>query len=125
MSLVFNTDTASKATGGRPKGSNIMTKHHLKEVLIATKNEVAVIYLEEKEKYKKEGGKLPNHLLNNKIAKVSSKRGMPNTMSINAATVKNYKGANVLQVDEAKMSMVSVEPHLVELICTISDIGDA
>ena len=75
MSLVVTTDTASKATGGRPKGSNNVTKHYLKEVLIATQNEIAAIYLEEKENCKKEGKKLPNHWLNNKIAEVSSIRG--------------------------------------------------
>ena len=46
-------------TAGRPKGSTKLKKHHLKEVVLAAKNEIATIYLIEKEKYKKKGTKLP------------------------------------------------------------------
>ena len=37
---------------GRPKGSTNMKKHHLKEVVLAAKNEIATIYLKEKEEKK-------------------------------------------------------------------------
>ena len=60
--------------------------------------------------------------MNNKIAEVSSIRGIPSTMSINAATIRSCKGANVLQGGGDKTLMASVEPHLVELICAMAEI---
>ena len=39
---------------GRPKGSTNMKKHHLKEVVLAAKNEIATNYLKEKGGKKKE-----------------------------------------------------------------------
>ena len=114
-------DTVAKVPGGRPKGSNNLSKHHIKEVVFAAKNEIAAIYLEEKEKYKKEGKKLPNNWLNNKIAEVSAIRGIP-SVSINVATIRSRKGGNVLQGGGAETLMASVEPHLVELICAMAEI---
>ena len=47
-------DTKSCA-GGRPVGSTHLKKHHLREVLFTTKNKIATIYLNEKEKLKQKG----------------------------------------------------------------------
>ena len=111
----------TKLPGGRPKGSNNLSKHHLKEVVFAAKNEIAAIYLEEKEKYEKEGKKLPNNWLNNKIAEISAIRGI-SSASINVATIRSCKGGNILQGGGAETLMASVEPHLVELICAMGEI---
>jgi len=107
---------------GRPKGSTNMRKHHLKEVVLAAKNEIATIYLNEKEKRKKEGLTLPNGWLNNKIAEISVKRGIPMDISISAATIRSRKKDKiVLQGGGPESLMASVEPHLVELICAMAE----
>ena len=43
-------------------------------------------------------------------------------MSINAATIRSRKAANVLQGGGAETLMASFEPHLVELICAMAEI---
>ena len=47
----------SKVPGGRPKGTTNLQKHHLNEVLFATKNEIASLYLKEKKSIKRKGKK--------------------------------------------------------------------
>ena len=42
-----------KRSTGRPKGSTNIRKHHLKEVVLAAKNEITKFYLEENDEYKK------------------------------------------------------------------------
>ena len=82
------TCTGTKNTAqGRPKGSTNLQKHHLREVILATKNKIATIYLKEKEKTKKQGLKLANGWLNNQIVEISLKRGVPNDISISASTI--------------------------------------
>lgn len=94
---------------GRPKGSTNMRKHHLKEVILAAKNEIATIYLNEKEERKKEGLTLPNGWLNSKIAEISLKRGIPTDISISAATIRSReKGKMVLQGGGPETLMASV-----------------
>ena len=92
---VFNSDSTAESTkksstcsGGRPVGTTNLKKHHLREVLFATKNEIATIYLNEKEKLNKKGLKLPNGWLSNKIAEISAKRGVPTNISISASTIR-------------------------------------
>ena len=115
-------DTKSCA-GGRPVGSTHLKKHHLREVLFAAKNEIATIYLNEKEKYKEKGLKLPNGWLNNKIAEISAKRGVPTDISISASTIrKRTKGKMVVQGGGPESLMASVEPHLIELILSMAEI---
>ena len=56
--LVTETVVAPKEMNGvmgRPKGSTNIKKRHLREVLLAAKNEIALSYLHEKKKYKSEG----------------------------------------------------------------------
>ena len=112
----------SKVPGGRPKGTTNLQKHHLKEVLFATKNEIASLYLKEKEKYQKNGKKIPDYWLQNKVAEVSAKRGLPKSESISLATIRSRKGKNVMQGGGPETLMASVEPHLVELICAMAEI---
>lgn len=112
----------SKVPGGRPKGTTNLQKHHLKEVLFATKNEIASLYLKEKEKYQKNGKKIPDYWLQNKVAEVSAKRGLPKSESISLATIRSRKGKNVMQGGGPETLMASVGPHLVELICAMAEI---
>ena len=113
----------SMCSGGRPRGSTNLKKHHLREVLFAAKNEIATIYLNEKEKFKEKGLKLPNGWLNNKIAEISAKRGVPKDISISASTIrKRTKGKMVIQGGGPESLMASVEPHLIELILAMAEI---
>ena len=109
------------AVMGRPKGSTNVKKRHLREVLLAAKNEIATLYLHEKKKSKREGKKLPNGWLNNKIAEISAMRGIPSNMPISKFTIRNRKeGQIVLQGGGPESLMAPVEPHLVELICAMA-----
>ena len=86
-----STTSSSTRQGGRPKGSTNIKKNHLKEVLLAAKNDIATIYLCEKEKRRKEGLQLPNGWLNNKIAEIGAKRGIPIDISISPSTIRKRK----------------------------------
>ena len=121
--IASSTTPSSTKHGGRPKGSTNVKKHHLKEVLLAAKNKIATIYLCEKEKMNKEGLKLPDGWLNNIIAEISAKRGIPMDISISPSTIwKRKKGKMVLQGGGPISLMASVEPHLIELICAMAEI---
>ena len=114
---------SSTCSGGRPKGTTNLKKHHLREVLFAAKNEIATIYLNEKEKLNKKGLKLPNCWLKNKIAEISAKRGVPTDISISASTIwKRTKNKMVGQGCGPERLMASVEPHLIELILAMAEI---
>ena len=66
--------------------------------------------------------KLPNGWLNNKIAEISSKRGIPKDISILAHTIRcQKKGKMVLQDGGPETFMASVEPHLIELIRAMAE----
>ena len=123
--LVTETVVASKETNGvmgRPKGSTNIKKRHLKEVLLAAKNEIALSYLHEKKIYKSEGKKLPNGWLNNKIAEISATRGVPSNIPISKYTIRNRReGQIVLQGGGPGSLMAQVEPNLVELICAMAE----
>ena len=116
------TTVTDKAPGGRPKGSTNVMKHHLKEMLLASKNEIASVYLKEKEEYKTKGERLPKFWLKNKIAEVRAKRGIPTNVSISLSTIRSRKGKNVLQSSGPETLMASVEPKLVKLICAMAEI---
>ena len=122
-STAKSTKKSSTCSGGRPVGTTNLKKHHLREVLFATKNEIATIYLNEKEKLNEKGLKLPNGWLSNKIAEISAKRGVPTDISISASTIrKRTKNKMVLQGGGPESLMASVEPHLIELILAMAEI---
>ena len=113
---------ASSRTAGRPKGSTKLKKHHLKEVVLAAKNEIATIYLIEKEKYKQKGMKLPNGWLNSKIAEITNKRGVPNDISISPSTIRKRKqGQMVTQGGGPRSLMAPIEPYLIDLIISMAE----
>ena len=51
------------SAGGRPKDTSIVNRHHQKETLTAAKKKIASLFQKEKEKYKKNGEKLPKDWL--------------------------------------------------------------
>lgn len=51
--------TSRPTVRGRPKGTSIVNQHYQQENLTATKNKIASIYRQEKERFKKNGEKLP------------------------------------------------------------------
>ena len=59
--------TSTKKNEGRPKISTDIRKHHLKEVVLAAKNEIVKLYLEEKDKYNKQGKRLSKNGLMKKL----------------------------------------------------------
>ena len=83
-----------KKNAGRPKCSTNIRKHHLKEVVLAAKNEIAKSYLEEKDKYNRQGKSLPKKWLDEKIVEVSMKRHIPADVTISPYTIRNRKPAN-------------------------------
>ena len=79
-----------KTPVGRPKGLTNLVKHHMKEVLMAAKNEITSDYHQEKQKHHTKGEKLPDGWLKNKISSVCQKRGIPDYASkISLSTIRS------------------------------------
>jgi len=133
---VVDTDTTSSTTKtvstatvstntviGRPKGLTNLKKNHEREVVTAAKNEITQSYLEMKEKYKEKGEKLPDGWLKKEITRVCNIRGIPNYVpKISLNTIRSRTKAIVLQGGGSETLMAPVEPHLVELICSMASI---
>ena len=84
----------------------------MKEVVLAAKNEIAKSYLEEKDKYNRQGKRLPKKWLDGKIVEVSIKRHIPADITISPYTIRNRKpGQLVLQGGGPESLMASVEQH--------------
>ena len=112
-----------KPSVGRPKGLTNLVKHHMKEVIMAAKNEITSEYHQEKEKQHAKGEKLPDGWLKNKISSVCKKRGIPDYASqISLSTIRSRTKAIVLQGGGSESLMAPVEPRLVELICSMASI---
>ena len=94
LGIDCETPNIHEKNGGRPKGSTNIRKHHLKEVVLAAKNEIAKSYLEEKDKYNRQGKRLPKKWLDEKIVEVSMKRYIPADVTISPYTIRNRKPAN-------------------------------
>ena len=104
--------TSMKKNAGRPKCSTNIRKHHLKEVALEAKKEIAKLYFEEKEKYKRQGKRLVNKWFDEKIVEVSTKRCIATDVTISPYTIRNRKpGQLVLQGGGPESLMASVEQH--------------
>ena len=107
-------------SGGRPKGTTVISKHHHRETLAAAKNEIASLYKQEKERCKKNGERLANCWLKNTIKRVIEARGLPLSTSIPSSTIQNRKQAIVLSARGCPTLMSEIEPHLVTLILVMA-----
>ena len=67
LGIDCETPNIHEKNGGRPKGSTNIRKHHLKEVVLAAKNEIAKLFLGEKDKYNRQGKRLLKNGLMKKL----------------------------------------------------------
>ena len=115
--------TTTSSSGGRPKGQTNLLKHHRKETILAAKNEITELYINEKEKRKGLGQKLPRGWLKQSIEDVCKKRGISEYVShINMHTIRSRKRTMIRQGGGTETLMYDIEPHLVELICAMARI---
>ena len=105
---------SSRSKGGRPKGTTLLMKRHLKESVIAAKNEITSMYHEERKQYKKKGENLPIGWLKATIESVCIKRGIPANVKIPLSTIRNRTKTIVMQESGSETLMSCIEPHLVE-----------
>ncbi len=90
---------------------------------MAAKKETTSEYHQEKEKQLAKGEKLPDGWLKNKISSECNKRGIPEYASkISVSIIRSRTKAIVLEGGGSKSLMSPVEPHLVELLCSMASI---
>ena len=92
----------SEAKGGRPKGTTILLKQHLKESVITTKNEITCMYQEKKREYIKKGEKIPDGWLKETINNIRSIRGLPPSVRIPMSTIRNCTKSIVMQESDSE-----------------------
>ena len=106
--------------GGRPKGSTLLNKHHQIQTMIAVKNEITTLYIEEKARCREKSEMISNRWLQKRVERVSKLRGLD--VKIPLSTIRNCKQQIFLIERGCRSLMSSVEPHLVTLICTMAQI---
>ena len=112
----------SRLKGGRPKGTTLLMKRHLKESVIAAKNEITSIYHEKKKECNKKGENIPNGWLQETINSIRIKRGLPPNIKIPISTIRNRTKTIIMQESGSETLMSCIEPHLVELISAMGQI---